>query len=61
MTGFLVDSVEQCAERIVRLVQDGNLRAEMGRAGRARTRDRFLVLRELEDQVRMFASLAGSL
>jgi trehalose synthase len=61
VTGFLVDSVEQCAERIVRLVQDGNLRAEMGRAGRARARDRFLVLRELEEQVRMFASLAGSL
>src|SRR2546425_5242048 len=53
VSGFLVDSVEECAERMVRLLKDGSLRSQLGRAGRERVRDRFLSLREVEDHVRM--------
>jgi trehalose synthase len=57
VSGFLVDSVEECADRISLLLDDPELRAKMGRAGRQRVRERFLTLRELEDHLRMLADL----
>jgi trehalose synthase len=56
-TGFLVDSVEQCAERLGTLLTDAELRTRMGLAGRERVRERFLSIRELEDYLRLLASL----
>jgi trehalose synthase len=56
-SGFLVDSVEECAERIVRLLRDDDLRASMGHAGRERVRDRFLTIRELTDYLELLATL----
>ena len=56
-TGFLVDSVEECAERISTLLAEPSLRYRMGNAGRERVRDRFLTLRELEDYLRLMATL----
>ena len=57
VSGFLVSSVEECAERASELLSDPDLRMKMGRAGRERVRERFLTLRELEDYVRMLAAL----
>jgi trehalose synthase len=57
VSGFLVDSAEQCAERLVQLLGDAHLRTEMGKAGRDRVRQQFLSLREIEDHLRMLASL----
>ncbi|MFM7718647.1 MAG: glycosyltransferase [Actinomycetota bacterium] len=57
-TGFLVDSVATCAERIVELLLDPGLAERMGKAGRERVRERFLTLRELEEQLRLLASIA---
>ena len=56
-SGFLVDSVEDCAERVVTLLLDTDLRAHMGRSAHERVRERFLSLRELDDELRFFASL----
>ncbi len=56
-TGYLVDSVEACAERLVALVHDPDLRERMGSAGRERVRQQFLSTRELEDHLRLLASL----
>ena len=56
-SGFLVDSVEECAERIVTLLRDEDLRTSMGHAGRERVRERFLTLRELTDYLELLASL----
>jgi len=56
-TGFLVDSVERCAERIVQLLGDPDLGRTIGRAARERVRDRFLTLRELEDYLGLMTSL----
>ncbi|MCA1726608.1 MAG: glycosyltransferase [Actinobacteria bacterium] len=55
--GFLVDSPEACAKRLVELLNDRDLRAEFGREARTRVRDNFLTLRELEDYLRLIASL----
>jgi trehalose synthase len=57
-TGYLVDSVWRCAERIVELVNDGELRNRMGRAAKERVRERFLTVRELEDYLRLMSALA---
>lgn len=60
VSGFLVASVEECAERIIRLLGDPHLRTDVGKAGRERVRERFLSLREVEDHLRMLASLPAS-
>jgi trehalose synthase len=56
-TGYLVDSPEACATRMVELLRDADLRRRMGRAGRGRVRDRFLTLRELTDYLELLGSL----
>jgi trehalose synthase len=56
--GFLAPDSPALAERLVELVRDPGLAAEMGRAGRERVRERFLVTAALE---RELSALAGSL
>jgi trehalose synthase len=53
--GFLTDDVDEAAGRMVELVRDPGLAVEMGRAGRERVRDRFLVTAALERELRAFA------
>lgn len=50
--GFLVDNVPQCAERILRLLQQPELRASMGEAARNSVRQRFLLPRFLRDYLK---------
>jgi len=57
-SGFLVDSVEECARRIVELRDDRDLRDRIGHAGRERVRQRFLTVRQLEDELRLLGSLS---
>jgi len=57
VSGFLVDSVETCAQRVAELITDMGLRGEIGRAARERVRDQFLTPRELDDTLRMLAAL----
>jgi trehalose synthase len=54
--GFLAEDTDQLAARLVQLVRDPGLAVEMGRAGRERVRERFLVTAALE---RELAALAG--
>jgi trehalose synthase len=59
VSGFLVDSVDACAARLVELLGDPPLRDRMGDAARERVRARFLSLRELEDYLTIFSQAAG--
>ncbi len=54
--GFLVDTVESCAARIVELLRDPDLRERLGAAGRETVRERFLLLRLLEEELDVFAA-----
>ena len=54
--GYLCDGVEETAGRLVELVRDPGLAVEMGRAGRERVRERFLVTRALEDELHALAA-----
>ena len=51
-SGFLVDSVEECASRIVQLLESPELRESMGVAAKASVRNRFLLPRLLRDYLR---------
>ena len=54
--GFLAADPEQLAARVVELVRDPGLAVEMGRAGRERVRERFLVTAALERELRALAA-----
>ena len=56
-TGYLVGSVEQCADRMLELLRDAKQRERMGRAGKARVRDRFLTVREVTDYLELLSQL----
>ncbi|HSL67281.1 MAG TPA: glycosyltransferase [Actinomycetota bacterium] len=56
-TGYLVDTVEECAQRMRELLADPPLRARMGAAGHQRVREHFLTMRELEDYLNLISSL----
>ncbi len=56
--GFLVDSVEACAERTIELLQQPDRADELGAAGREKVRQEFLATRELEDYLRLLNDLA---
>jgi trehalose synthase len=58
--GYLTDDTEETAARIVELVRDVGLAIEMGRSGRERVRERFLVTRVLEDELLTLAAVLGA-
>ena len=53
--GFLAPGAEEAAARILDLVRDPGLAVEMGRAGRDRVREHFLVTAALEHELRALA------
>jgi trehalose synthase len=58
--GYLVNSVEECADRVARLLDDPDGARQMGEAGREDVRDRFLITRYLHDYITMMHEVAGS-
>jgi trehalose synthase len=57
-TGFLVDTPEQCARRMVELFLDPDKASAMGIAGRARVRERYLTTRSIGDLLSLFETLS---
>ena len=56
-SGYLVNSPEEAAARVVTLMKDSKLRKEMGRAARERVREQFLLPRLLRDYLKLFTEL----
>ena len=54
-SGFLVDSVDETAQRLVQLLSDAELRRQMGGQAWERVRQRFLMSRLLEDYLDLAA------
>ncbi|MDA1129352.1 MAG: glycosyltransferase [Chloroflexi bacterium] len=52
VSGFLVSSPEQCAQRLVELLQDQSLRSRIGKAAKESVRERFLLPRLALDYLR---------
>jgi trehalose synthase len=57
--GFLVDDTEQCAKRVLFLLNNADEARRRGLAGRERVRQRFVITRLLADELRLLASLAS--
>lgn len=60
VNGFLVDTVEQAAARIVQLVKDQKLRETLGARARETVRERFLLTRLMEEWLDLTASFEPS-
>ncbi|HUX77535.1 MAG TPA: glycosyltransferase [Anaerolineae bacterium] len=58
-TGFLVDSVEACGEKMLYLLEHPEESARMGAAAREHVRRNFLTTRHLADYLRLFAELTA--
>ena len=56
VSGFLVNSVEEAAARIVEVVKDPGLRERLGRNARETVRSRFLMTRLMEDWLDLIGS-----
>jgi trehalose synthase len=54
-SGYLVRSSEQCAERALAILRDGDLGRRLGRAGKEHVRRHFLTPRLLRDWLRIFS------
>ena len=59
LDGYLVDSVEECAQRTIQLLADPASADMMGTNGREHVRKNFISTRELEDWLRLFTDLAA--
>ena len=57
VTGFLVETVEQCAQRSLELLGDPGLGKALGRRGKEHVRGHFLTPRYLRDYLRIFKEL----
>ena len=57
VNGFLVSSIEETAERVVELINDKELRNEMGSKARETVRKNFLLTRYLEQYLDLFSEL----
>lgn len=51
--GYLVNNVEECANRTIELLRDDKLRKKMGKFGREFVRENFLITRHLLDYIKM--------
>jgi trehalose synthase len=58
--GYLAPDAEEAAAHLVELVRDPGLAIEMGRAGRERVREQFLVTAALERELRVLAATLGA-
>jgi trehalose synthase len=60
VNGFLVDSVEETAERIVALLKDRSLASRLGQRAKDTIRSRFLMTRLMEDWLDLIGSFEAN-
>ena len=58
-TGYLINTIQECANRIVYLLQHPQVAERMGKDGREHVRQNFLVTRYLRDYLRVLNGLSG--
>jgi trehalose synthase len=58
--GFLVSSVEECAEKLLYLLRNPEAGTELARSGKEAVRERFLLPRLISDELELYADLLGA-
>jgi trehalose synthase len=61
LTGFLTDSIEDCARKVAYLLRDGKERQKMGKRGQEHVREHFLMPTYVEAEIRLYLELVGKL
>ena len=56
-TGYLVNSVEECADRVLKLLKNPNLAEKIGNAGKEHVKKNFLMTRHLRNYVELLKKL----
>jgi trehalose synthase len=56
--GYLIDNIDECVEKTVRLLRDPRESQELGMLGRRHVKEHFLITRLLADELRLLGSLA---
>ncbi|RLI31625.1 glycosyl transferase family 1 [Candidatus Bathyarchaeota archaeon] len=59
VTGFLVDTLDEAAERVILLIRRQWLARELGQAGMEHVRRNFLITKDLKDYLRIHIELVG--
>jgi len=59
LSHYLINNVEDCAERIVRLLEYPDLAAELGREGKKHIQANFLMPRLIRDELSLVKKIAG--
>ncbi|MFX0132446.1 MAG: glycosyltransferase [Candidatus Hodarchaeota archaeon] len=57
-TGYLVNNVEECADRVLKLLKNPDLAEKMGKAGKEHVRKNFLMTRHLMDYIKLLKRIA---
>ncbi|MFX1394241.1 MAG: glycosyltransferase, partial [Promethearchaeota archaeon] len=57
-TGYLANSVEECANRVLKLLNNPDLAEKMGKAGKEHIRKNFLMTRHLMDYIKLLKRIA---
>jgi len=57
-TGFLVESIEECAEKVLYLLHHPDEAKKMGKKGEEHVRRHFLITRHLRDYLQLFLALS---
>jgi trehalose synthase len=60
VNGFLVDNVQEAADRIVALLRDRSLASRLGREAKRAVRDRLLMIRLMEDWLDLIGSFEAN-
>lgn len=60
VTGLLADTVDQFAERIIRLLREPELAQRLGEAGHRHVQEHFLLPRFINDELRLLGTLVGT-
>jgi trehalose synthase len=58
--GDLINTVEECARRVVDLLKDPEQRNQLGERGRTLVPERFLLTRLIADDLRLYTSVLGT-
>jgi len=59
VTGYLVETVEECAEKVLRILRNPTLAQEMKEAGKERVRKHFLITTHILNYLKLFDKLEG--
>jgi trehalose synthase len=57
-TGFLVNNVQECADRVLRLLKDDKLRETLGKNAKEHVKNNFLITRHLMDYIELINNLS---